>query len=176
MTTGRINQVTILNRRRSEGAPSPEGGGCERYREGRTATDRTSSRGHQELQRSPDAARPIQLPPLSSPEGRPRREVSGTKPPTFAACTPQEEEARGGSSLFTGRYLPGLTPERLLKDDSEANNPQTRNGACRRKTTGLQIPSPRPGADGRSARLLVTIGVSPPDQAAESAPEPPMAS
>ena len=133
----------------------PKGGGCERYREGRAATDRTPSRGHQTLQRSPDAARPIRLPPLSSPEGRPRREVSGTRPPTFAACAPQEEEARGGSSLFRGRYLPGLTPERLLKDDSKANNPQTRKGACRRKTTGLQIPSPRPGAAGTGAGCLL---------------------
>ena len=114
------------------------------------------SRGLQTLQRSPDAARPIQLPPLSSPEDRPRREVSGTKPPTFAACIPQEEEARGGSSLFTGRYPPGLTPERLLTDDSGANNPQTRNGACCRKTIGLQIPSPRPGAaDTGADRLLI---------------------
>ena len=99
--------------------------------------------------------RPFQLPPLSSPEGRPRREVSGTRPPTFAACAPREEEARGGSSLVRGRYPPGLAPERLVKDDSEANNPQTRKGACRRKTTGLQIPSPRPGAAGTGAGCLL---------------------
>ena len=99
--------------------------------------------------------RPIRLPPLSSPEGRPRREVSGTRPPTFAACAPREEEARGGSSLVRGRYPPGLAPERLVKDDSEANNPQTRKGACRRKTTGLQIPSPRPGAAGTGAGCLL---------------------
>ena len=127
------------------------------------------------LQRSPDAARPIQLPPLSSPEDRPRREVSGTKPPTFAACIPRVEEARSGSSLFTGRYPPKLTPERLLKDSSDANNPQTRKGAYRRKTIGLQIPSPSPGAADVS-RPLANIGVNPPEQEAESRPDPTMAS
>jgi hypothetical protein len=97
---------------------------------------------------SSDAIRPIQLPPLSSPEDRPRRKVSGTKPPTIATCIPQEEEACGRSNRFTGRYPPKLTPERLLKDSSEANNPQTRKGAYRRKTIGLQFPSPSKGAVG----------------------------
>jgi hypothetical protein len=117
MTTGRINQVTILNRRRSEGAPPRrEADVSVTVKVGRRRI--VPSRGRQTLQRSPDAARPIQLPPLSSPEDRPRRWVSGTEPPTFAACIPQEEEARSRSSPVTGRYPPKLTPERLLTDSS----------------------------------------------------------
>ena len=64
------------------------------------------------------------------------------------------EEARSGSSLFTGRYPPELTPERLLTDTSDANNPQTQERAYRRKTIGLQIPSASPGAAGSEAVRL----------------------
>src|SRR6478735_1436310 len=95
MTTGRINQITILNRRRSEGAPPRrEADVSVTKKVGRRRI--VPSRGRQTLQRSPDAARPIQLPPLSS----------------------QEEEARSRSSPVTGRYPPKLTPERLLTDSS----------------------------------------------------------
>ena len=67
-----------------------------------------------------------------------------------------------------GRYLPELTPERLLKDRSIANNPQTRLGAYHRKTIGLQIPPSTPG----TAELFVTMGVNPPKREVGSEPDP----
>ena len=116
------------------------------------------SRGLRTLQRSPLAARPIRLPPLSSPEDSPRRgEYRARRPPTFAACVPRVEEARGGSSLFTGRYLPGLAPEapawRIVAICQQSTGLW---GAYCRKTVGLQFSSPRPGAADASAdRLLI---------------------
>lgn len=47
------------------------------------------------------------------------------RPPTFAACIPRVEEARERIKPREGRYLPELTPERLLMDRSDASNPQT---------------------------------------------------
>ena len=105
-----------------------------------------SSRGHQTLQRSLDAARPIQLPPLSSPEDRPRREVSGTKTANLRRMYPP----RGGSPRRIKPFYRPLStralPPNTLADASVTNNPQTRNGAYRRKTIGLQFPSSSPGA------------------------------
>lgn len=46
--------------------------------------------------------RPIQLPPLSFPKGGPPRKVSGTKPPTRAACAPRVEVTSDRSRPVTG--------------------------------------------------------------------------
>jgi hypothetical protein len=124
MTTGRINQVTILNLRRSEGFTSPgrEADVSVTVKAGRRRI--APSRGRQTLQRSPDTARPIRLPPLSSPGDRPRREVSGTEAANLRRMYPP----RGGSPRqIKPCYGPLSTrsyPRRLLTDSSQANNPQ----------------------------------------------------
>jgi hypothetical protein len=59
-----------------------------------------------------------------------------------------------GSNRLTGRYPPRPTPEHLLTDRSEANNPQTQKGAYCHETTGLLIPSTNPGAADRRADHL----------------------
>jgi hypothetical protein len=80
-----------------------------------------SSRGHQtpltgSRHRATDSIAPTEFPREQSATGRHR----ARGPPTFAACIPRVEEARSGSSLFTGRYPPELAPERLLADGSRS--------------------------------------------------------
>jgi hypothetical protein len=113
------------------------------------------SRDRQRRQRSRDDQRPIQLPPLSSPKDRPRREVSGPRAANLRHMCPSSGGGlRTDQAVLRAVIHRDQPPEHLFTDRSKANNPQTRKGACCRKTTGLRIPSTSPGAADRIAGRL----------------------
>ena len=121
MTTGRINQVTIV--RQSAEAPRlhPREGGL--YQEGgRRNNPNRLLRKHPGRDRG---RQPIHLPPLSSPRRGPPRSLTGvaasSKP---AACTPQEEKAHAASHTRSAdRRQDG--PQRAGEIVGRAINPQT---------------------------------------------------
>jgi hypothetical protein len=121
MTTGRINQVTIVHRSAEAQRPNPRRGGL--YQEG----DRRSNPNRLPRKRAGRnrSRRPIHLPPLSSPRRGPPRSPTGVaannKP---AACTPQEEKAHAASHTRSAdRQQDG--PQRAGEIVGRAINPQT---------------------------------------------------
>jgi hypothetical protein len=116
MTTGRINQVTILSRgtQRPLGKPPVNGR--------QSCTVVGGRRSDPQHQRSPELGynrfpQAIQLPPLCSPRDGPRYGCSGARRfhrvshATLRRRIPSAGHARGG-------YQPGLTPKCLVNNDS----------------------------------------------------------
>jgi hypothetical protein len=121
MTTGRINQVTIVHQSAEAQWLSPQRGRL--YQEG----DCRSNPNHLPRMRAGRnrCRRPIHLPPLSSPRRGPPRSLTGvaasSKP---AACTPQEEKAHAASHTRSAdRRQDG--PQRAGEIVGRAINPQT---------------------------------------------------
>ena len=152
MTTGRINQVTILHPRtaRLRGAqkPLPESGRtC--YRRGDPKMHPTEAPSAQDAERELAA---IQLPPPSFPGGGPQRGARALKPPHFAAYAPRVGETLPRHAQ--GRILVGACPQRprrryshwltvhrpqekgLLARASRASTPHRRS---RRQTEGNRL-------------------------------------
>jgi len=108
MTTGRINQVTVLSGK-AEAEPRPRR--VELFTDKRRPKRTAAARSRRDESRGPLTT--IQLPPLSSPQGRPLHEqFSAERVPTVQHTPrkrriPSTGHARGG-------YLLGLTPELLL--------------------------------------------------------------
>lgn len=121
MTTGRINQVTIVHQSTEAHRPNPRRGGL--YQEGdRRNNPNRLLRKHAKRDR---CRRFIQLPPLSSPRRGPLRSLIGVaandKP---AACTPQEEKAHAASRTQSAvRQQDG--PQRSGEIVGRAIHPQT---------------------------------------------------
>jgi hypothetical protein len=111
MTTGRINQVTILYPDAGAKRHDPRRGG--KYQEGgyRSYPNHPPQKypGHDCCER------PIQLPPLSSPRCGPQRGRTGVaannKPVTYA---PQEEKTHTSSRTTKARILGRAVPKDLV--------------------------------------------------------------
>jgi hypothetical protein len=172
MTTGRINQVTILNPRAKRRDTAPKDGGCERYHAGRATKVRAQPRPSK-APKEPRRPTTDSVAPTEFPKGQAAAGGIGpeSRQPSPHVSLKRRRPARGSSRL-TGCYPPRPTPEHLLTDHSEANNPQTQKGACCHKTTGLLIPSANPGAADRRVDPLTNIGVNLPEQEAEMGPDP----
>ena len=123
MTTGRINQVTIVHRSAGAQRPNPQRGGL--YQEG--GRQNNPNRLPRKRAGRNRCRRLIQMPPLSSPRRGPLRSPTGVaannKP---AACTPQEEKAHATSHTRSAdRQQDG--PQRSGEMVGRAINPQTPN-------------------------------------------------
>src|SRR3712207_872140 len=103
MTTGRINQVTILNPSAEAHERTPRRRpGCTRWK-GRRRSD--PSRKHRRCTRHLSHKRPIQLPPLSSPSCGPQRVAFGYYTVHYTVTyAPQEERTHAKSTRKRG-YL-----------------------------------------------------------------------
>jgi hypothetical protein len=109
MTTGRINQVTIVNPSAEANEQTPRRRPWCTGRKGEA--EATPSRKHQECARHPSHERPIQLPPLSSPSCGPRRVAFGYYTVYYTVtCAPQEERTRAKSTRKRG-YLTEPSPK-----------------------------------------------------------------
>jgi len=138
MTTGRINQVTILTaggRATHRDPPSPGGRAVHQRSRGRRRPPAPRS-PEQKLHRSPRA---IQFLPQSSPgDGPPYRRSGCHRPPSRSRTyAPQEEDTHSRSHLVRDGYLPGLSPEcvRITMAISQQSTGST--DACR-ATEGRQ--------------------------------------
>ena len=123
MTTGRINQVTIVHRSAGAQRPNPQRGGL--YQEG----DRRSNPNRLLRMRAGRnrCRRPIHLPPLSSPRRGPPRSLIGVaanNKPT--AYTSQEEKAHVASRTRSADRRHDC-PQRSGEIVGKAINPQTPN-------------------------------------------------
>ena len=123
MTTGRINQVTIVHRSAEAQRPNPRRGGL--YQEG----DRRSNPNRLPRKRAgrDRCRRLIHLPPLSSPRRGPQRSpigVAANNKPT--AYTPQEEKAHTTSRTRSADRRQDC-PQRSGEIVGRAINPQTPN-------------------------------------------------
>ncbi len=123
MTTGRINQVTIVHQSAEAQWLSPRRGRL--YQEG----DRRSNPNHLPRMRAGRnrCRRPIHLPPLSSPRRGPQRSLIGVaanNKPT--AYTPQEEKANAASRTRSADRRHDC-PQRSGGIVGKAINPQTPN-------------------------------------------------
>jgi hypothetical protein len=139
MTTGRINQVTILNRgappgRTSQGGPPR---GAERYRVGeRTRRTRPGGTARADAGRHPPA---IHLPPLSSPRGGPRPKRWGLSTATPGSMRPSGGGSRSPSQRPEADTDESTPPKGLAEQWLLTNHPQT----------PLKVPAD-PGASGTS--------------------------
>ncbi len=141
MTTGRINQVTIVHQSAEAQWLSPRRGRL--YQEG----DRRSNPNHLPRMRAGRnrCRRPIHLPPLSSPSGGPQPCDRVFRPPRQAAYTTQEEgcdrqSAPGGgyrrkhSPQGTGRTVainqPSTDPRKVPTDPRGSRASVPPKGSC----------------------------------------------
>ena len=115
MTTGRINQVTILT---SAGAAAPRGarGGAGARPRGRVVAwrGRPGARHRPRQPRGATRARTIQLPPLSSPRGGPPQERVGRDGLTRLRHASLGRRMPYAGHAPEGGYRPGRAPESLL--------------------------------------------------------------
>jgi hypothetical protein len=156
MTTGRINQVTILSQRTEMQRQTP--------REGRVLPSKKPPKRPKSLlyqgPRPKQRKRLIQLPPLSSSRAGPQRAMAGVSAVTRSVtCSPQEEKTYASSRVIRGNSA-RLSPK-IWWIFGEASNPQTPNGA-RQNIDGASVPSPQQ-AQGHEG-LLQYIGQSLPAQ------------
>ena len=99
MTTGRINQVTILSQRAEAQRQTPQ---RERVVPSKETPKRPKSPLNQGLQPG-EHGRPIQLPPLSSPKAGPQRAMTDVSVATISVtCSPQEEKIHALSHVRRG--------------------------------------------------------------------------
>jgi hypothetical protein len=123
MTTGRINQVTIVHQSAGAQWPNPRRGGL--YQEGGCRNN--PNRLPRERAGRNRCRRPIHLPPLSSPRRGPQRNpigVAANNKPT--AYTPQEEKAHAASHTRSADRRQD-SPQRAGEIVGKAINPQTPN-------------------------------------------------
>jgi hypothetical protein len=172
MTTGRINQVTILTGGRprprrgapSDGTPGASPGQSSSLGRGdpRVARPPTHDRRARRLQAGV-AGRAIHLPPLSSPRCGPPQDRSGHGPPRTATYAPQEEDTAGRShpKAATGQ---GLPPSVFCKNDSHRptiHRPQRRRrGQCPHRTSDVRYwhaTAPDPRQVGSPALTVRTV-------------------
>jgi hypothetical protein len=138
MTTGRINQVTIVdsNAEANERTPRREPG-CTKWK---GEAEASPSRKHQRCARHLSHERPIQLPPLSSPSCGPRRVALGYYtayyPVTYA---PQEEKTRAKSTRKRG-YLTEPSPKIWWNDWQSQRSTDPKCCPLIKRPTGLQFP------------------------------------
>src|SRR5690606_25206464 len=141
MTTGRINQVTILNPSATPGefAPgSPRGGGALLRGLGSTEVNPAGRAACARRRATPDD-HPIA--PTEFPKGRSAAGQSGRGPPYQAACAPQEEGYHRQSTPWGG-YWQRRPPESVVKQWPVANHPQTpKICPLSRRPAGLQSPT-----------------------------------
>ena len=110
MTTGRINQVTIVNPSAEANERNPPKEARMYQVEGETPK-RNSSRKHQRRTRHLSHKRPIQLPPLSSPSCGPQRVAFGYYTVHYTVTyAPQEERTHAKSTRKRG-YLTEPSPK-----------------------------------------------------------------
>ena len=166
MTTGRINQVTILNPRKRAGH-LPEGRRmralpCRKGHErSRPAAAVKGARGTR------DERRPIQLPPLSFPRDRPRREASGPRAANLRRMCPSS-----GGGLRKIKPFDGLlstetypqAPDLLIVAKPTIHRREKVPAAMRQQ--GLRSP-PQARVQPTESRPLTNIGVNLPEQEAE---------
>lgn len=150
MTTGRINQVTILNHAPRRGIPPRREVACKRYRAGCVLAQivgrglRTPLRGEvawtllawfgtrrsAACRKSPTVVdRRAPRDRFNCPHRVPQRtghneDHQACKPPDLVALAPRAEETRDPSYRFTGRYESALPPGSSA-DGSRASHPQT---------------------------------------------------
>jgi|HubBroStandDraft_2_1064218.scaffolds.fasta_scaffold252221_1 hypothetical protein len=121
MTTGRINQVTILTAGGRPPTETPPGnGGAEQFTRGREDGDVPRAPGSPE-QKLHGSHRAIQFLPQSSPEGGPPYRRSGChRPPSRSrTCTPQEEDTHSRSRQ--GRLPAQAFPQ--VRADNDGHRP-----------------------------------------------------
>jgi len=156
MTTGRINQVTILARR-AEAKGYPRRGRSQALPEGMGTPERAQPQAPNPRERA-GGERPIQLPPLSSPRGGPLRERSGRT----AAKPHRLRPPRGGDRqpvMPREEQLRATAYPQACGEDGSRSQPSTdHKGARCRKTTGLRFPQQSRG-DLTDVRVgVLTIG------------------
>ena len=160
MTTGRINQVTILRRPTTgvEGRQTPRKGQSSQQ-EGSAPKHSPARRDSHQSPKARTAAahRTIQLPPLSSPKDGPPKTRSH---PPKGAATGLSIRLSGGGYLPPvtpeGGYRHGLTPDCLAGMLANGHQPTDSIRAGRSESpTGLQVPleqrAPALGAEACSA-------------------------
>jgi hypothetical protein len=149
MTTGRINQVTILNpgaHPESTRRGGPPEGGAECYRGGEHA--RWTQPGGAACADAGCHQPTIQLPPLSFPRGGPPQGIRVFRPPCQAACALQVEghdhqsTPRGG---YWRRHSP-LGSNRTVAIGHPSTDPE-KGCLPTRGTAGLQFPSTSPATE-----------------------------
>ena len=150
MTTGRINQVTILTRHGPETGRAPEAhpkanGVITELRGDETPPGGGHPRGHKVARTRPA---PIHLPPLSSPRGGPRhvgKAGARSHSTPGATCTPREEDASRPSRPEAVTSF-GLPPS-VLGIMFAIGQPSTDSSIALRQVEGTSV-HPRPARTG----------------------------
>jgi hypothetical protein len=126
MTTGRINQVTILNGA-AEAPPRPRGVECTRK------ATRTSRQPGHPGDESLGRRTTIQLPPLNFPQGIPPHKRSGPEASRSATSAPRAEDTL--SRTRRSGHQPRLTPK-LLSIGMASGQVSTASNNARQRADG----------------------------------------
>jgi len=169
MTTGRINQVTILSQRQRR--RHPRGGGVEHYRLAwprRSAASRPRRPARARQRQTTDSIAPTEFPRAWSVA----REIGPMGRHTSPLARPEWRRPATCHALWQAVTDRGLPPRIWERTVAWANHPQTPIGACCGKRNRASVPRPKPRCSPLQSGPLQHMGATPPAQGKKSKPAP----